>query len=353
MATVGGGSFNSSSAGSATVSGGSFNSSGEQFATVGGGSFNTNAGDHATIGGGAWNVIEEGAAGAFIGSGNRNRIGVGAFNATLGGGSGNRIAAAHAAIGGGEDHEIGADAFWATISGGADNGVAPGAYSATIGGGGDNQVLSNAWFATIPGGAENTAGGPYSFAAGRAAQALHEGAFVWADSLTGILGHGVPFPSTHASEFSVRATGGVRFVSAADTNGSNLAGVTLTPGSGTWSSLSDRNAKENLAPADTRAILDKLVALPLASWNYKAQSPAIRHLGPMAQDFHAAFGLGENDRTITTVDADGVALAAIQGLDQKLSEELKRRDAENAELRQTVQELKRLIGTLMDKKNEP
>jgi trimeric autotransporter adhesin len=66
----------------------------------------------------------------------------------------------------------------------------------------------------------------------------------------------------------------------------------------------------------------------------------------VAQDFKAAFNLGEDDKHIATVDADGVALAAIQGLNQKLAEELKRRDAENAELRQTVNELKELMQTM-------
>ena len=62
--------------------------------------------------------------------------------------------------------------------------------------------------------------------------------------------------------------------------------------------------------------------------------PAVRHLGPMAQDFKAAFNVGESDTGITTVDADGVALAAIQGLNQKLQDELNREDAENAKLKQ-------------------
>ncbi len=41
-------------------------------------------------------------------------------------------------------------------------------------------------------------------------------------------------------------------------------------------------------------------------------------MGPMAQDFRAAFGLGVNDTSIVTVDADGVALAAIQGLNERV-----------------------------------
>jgi trimeric autotransporter adhesin len=110
--------------------------------------------------------------------------------------------------------------------------------------------------------------------------------------------------------------------------------------------LSDRNAKENLRPVNGRVVLEKVSALPLATWNYKTQNTAVRHIGPMAQDFAAAFGVGENDKTITTVDADGVALAAIQGLNQKLVEELQRRDAENTELKSRLSALEELVAKL-------
>jgi len=91
-------------------------------------------------------------------------------------------------------------------------------------------------------------------------------------------------------------------------------GAALFPGSSSWSVVSDRNAKANFAPVDGVAILDALVGLPIATWNYTTQAEGIRHMGPMAQDFYAAYGLGETDTGISTVDADGVALAAIQGL---------------------------------------
>jgi len=82
---------------------------------------------------------------------------------------------------------------------------------------------------------------------------------------------------------------------------------------GTFVSSSDRNVKENFAPVQPREVLEKVLALPLSRWNYKAD-PATRHVGPMAQDFYAAFNLDADDKHIATVDADGVALAAIQGL---------------------------------------
>jgi len=107
---------------------------------------------------------------------------------------------------------------------------------------------------------------------------------------------------------------------------------------GAFSQASDRNAKENLTPIDPQEILEKVAALPLSEWNYR-QDPGTRHVGPMAQDFHAAFGVGPDERHITTVDADGVALAAIQGLNRKL--EASRR--ENAELRDRLERLERLV----------
>jgi hypothetical protein len=69
----------------------------------------------------------------------------------------------------------------------------------------------------------------------------------------------------------------------------------------------------------------------------------------MAQDFHEAFPWSGDERTLNSADLDGVALAAIQGLNQKLTEELKRRDAENAELRQRLVQLERLVVSLVRK----
>jgi hypothetical protein len=75
---------------------------------------------------------------------------------------------------------------------------------------------------------------------------------------------------------------------------------------------SDRNLKEGFAPVDPRAILARVATLPIETWSYRGE--AARHLGPMAQDFAAAFALGVDNRHIFPLDASGVALAAIQGL---------------------------------------
>ena len=75
---------------------------------------------------------------------------------------------------------------------------------------------------------------------------------------------------------------------------------------------SDRNAKEGFEPVDRHLVLTAVAALPIERWSYKGEP--VRHLGPMAQDFAAAFGLGADDRHIFPLDAADVALAAIQGL---------------------------------------
>lgn len=92
-----------------------------------------------------------------------------------------------------------------------------------------------------------------------------------------------------------------------------------------------------------------MVALPLTEWNYKSDA-AIKHFGPMAQDFHAAFGLGTDDKHISTVDDDGVELAAIQGLNHKVEANGQKTEViiqelrmENAELKQRLAELERIV----------
>ena len=96
----------------------------------------------------------------------------------------------------------------------------------------------------------------------------------------------------------------------------------LDPGAGDWSTLSDRNAKDDIEPLDTAAVLDALARMPVYRWRWKTEAEGNRHIGPMAQDFHAAYGLnGDDDRHLLSVDTNGVALAAIQGLNAKLERE--------------------------------
>ncbi|MDI6857026.1 MAG: carboxypeptidase regulatory-like domain-containing protein [Dehalococcoidia bacterium] len=104
---------------------------------------------------------------------------------------------------------------------------------------------------------------------------------------------------------------------------------------------SDVNLKEGFAPVDRREILRRLVALPITSWSYISE-PGVRHVGPMAQDFYAAFGLGGSDRRIEVVDAYGVAFAAIQELNDMLVE----KDRQIAALQRQVADLTTRVAAL-------
>jgi len=96
---------------------------------------------------------------------------------------------------------------------------------------------------------------------------------------------------------------------------------------GTLSQGSDRSIKENFQSVDPAEVLSRVAALPITKWNYK-DDPSAQHIGPVSQDFQAAFGLGSDDKSIATVDSDGVALTAIKGLNSKVDE----RDSELREL---------------------
>jgi hypothetical protein len=93
-------------------------------------------------------------------------------------------------------------------------------------------------------------------------------------------------------------------------------GAFLSTG-GTWTNASDRDLKENFAPVSAEDLLEKIKALEVTSWNYKAESDSITHIGPMAQDFYRLYGLGNDDTSIATVDGIGVALATIKALQER------------------------------------
>ncbi len=276
------------------------------------------------IGGYSGNGLGSGVLGATIAGGGRSSAAnqVTADFGTIGGGEANTASSRAATVSGGQTNR--ASGFGATVAGGSNNVAGSGQYATVSGGianvasgehaavGGGISSSASGTRATVPGGFENAADGNYSFAAGRQATvaATHHGTFLFADSSP------FDFDSEAAREFAVRATGGARFVSAIDGTGNPSAGVRLAPGASAWSVLSAREAKANFVPVDGTDVLARLAAIPIQTWNYKSQDPSIRHIGPMAQDFYAAFGVGEDDRHISTVDADGVALAAIQGLYQ-------------------------------------
>ena len=89
---------------------------------------------------------------------------------------------------------------------------------------------------------------------------------------------------------------------------------------GTLTQGSDRNAKTNIVEVDPDTVLARVAGLPISEWTYKADESRARHLGPMAQDFAAAFSLGQDDLHISPADMAGVSLAAIQALHRQVSE---------------------------------
>ena len=112
--------------------------------------------------------------------------------------------------------------------------------------------------------------------------------------------------------------------------------------------LSSRDSKTDFRQVEPRQVLAKVLDLPVAYWRYKTEEEDVRHLGPMAEDFHAAFGLGPDDQGIPLLDAGGVALAAIQGLKAEQDERMAEKDREIAVLRGELAELRQLVSQLMD-----
>jgi hypothetical protein len=334
--TVGGGFGNTAGGQYSIIGGGVDNLAGSPFSTVSGGEVNTASGFIATIGGGVQNKAS-------------------GTESTVSGGDENQATNDFATVGGGIINVAGGNA--SIVSGGREN-IANG-VTATICGGNEN--TASGILSTVCGGFVNVAAGQLSFAAGDQAEALHDGSFVWADS------QGGAYASTRNNQFSIRAGGGV-VMNVSGSAGLNPAAVSINSSSGTGIGLvvnesssdtatifanngtgdlikglsgngnmvfevknngdltchnltqtSDRNAKENFQPLDFQQVLAQVASLPLSKWNYKTDHQDVQHIGPMAQDFQAAFGLnGQDDKHISVIDEGGVALAVIQALNQKL-----------------------------------
>jgi hypothetical protein len=136
---------------------------------------------------------------------------------------------------------------------------------------------------------------------------------------------------SHSDTGFAPGSGGATLMTLTPSASPTTATVTGQARAQTFVSVSDRAMKTAFADLDVTAVLARVLALPIQSWVYR-NAPEQRHIGPVAQDFRAAFGLGADETTIATIDADGVALAAIQGLNAKL-------EAENAALREQLQAL--------------
>jgi glutamine cyclotransferase len=157
---------------------------------------------------------------------------------------------------------------------------------------------------------------------------------------------GVSLTGANAGDAAIMAAGGTSHLNLIAAGGTNIfstadgsSGVRLSPGGGSWSSLSDRALKKDLEDVDAAAILAKVAGLPVYSWRYTTEISGARHLGPIAQDFFAAFGLGDSEKSITSVDADGIALAAIKALKAE-NDQLK---ADNEALKARLERLEKAL----------
>lgn len=251
--------------------------------------------------------------------------------ATVGGGIGNLASGMQSAVtGGGRNVATGNS----SAIGGGEGNTASGSHSA-IGGGIGN--LAAGVYSSVPGGESNKALGTASIAMGFTANANGDGCFVFGDVSTSS-----EVRCDAPNRVVMRGTGGI-FMFTGGTEQGSYTGVVLPVGGQAWIAASDRAGKENLQAVDPKAVLAKVAAMPIATWNWKTQDAAIRHMGPMAQDFAAAFGLGETNKGINTIDADGVALAAIQGLSQMIVE----RDARIERLEHELDLLRDTVGKLV------
>ncbi|PWB72401.1 hypothetical protein C3F09_06660 [candidate division GN15 bacterium] len=330
-----------------SVGGGRYNSATSPYSVVCGGGgpnladSNRAYGDYSVVCGGRRNIARS--HGAFVGAGWANMaywigdVVVGGdsnwadtWNSVVVGGHANYSYLGSSVLGGRYDSAKGG---YSVVVGGSWN-KASGDNSAV---GGGSACRATAQYATVPGGYGNQANGQASFAIGDHAQANHRSSFVWCDSTTGSF-----FSSTADDQFSVRSSGGVRFF----TNKTATAGVTLAAGASAWQSVSDSTLKQNIRVVDGATIMSNLMRLPIKQWSYKAQSPDIEHIGPMAQDFYAIFKLGDDDKTISTIDPAGIALAAIQEL-YRAQQRLQQKTAEIDNLKTELAELRSAVNRIL------
>jgi len=170
-----------------------------------------------------------------------------------------------------------------------------------------------------------TADADYAVAIGHRASAdNHSGVFVAGDESTTD-----SIEAVANNEFAARYAGGYRF----RTNATLTTGCNLPAGSGVFSCSSSRMLKERFAGVDGEDILARIRQIPVTTWSYIGENGAVRHLGPVAEDFRAAFGLGIDAQSIGLLDIDGVNFAAVKALEERT----RSLEAEVAELRRTVQ----------------
>ncbi len=307
-----------------------------------------------TIGGNTSNTVASGVYGATIGGGGSDTANgnhqVTGNHGTVSGGRSNK-AWKSAVVAGGDGNVAGG--FLSAISGRFDNEIfVAGAYSTITGGSGNR---SYGLLSTILGGTGNITTADHSIAGGTGAWADKDGTFVWADGSTTsrfAVTQNWPQPTYGANTFNVRATGGVIFATSvhkpSDAIPSGLVAGSpkaycLLAASGTgWICASDRNVKERIVPITPLRVLAGVLAMPVSTWSIIGSK--FRQMGPTAQDFYRAFGLGDSDKAINSNDSSGVAFAVIQGLNARLVAQIKLKDAENAKLKARLAAIEKKLG---------
>ncbi|HEX8466490.1 MAG TPA: tail fiber domain-containing protein [Allosphingosinicella sp.] len=168
------------------------------------------------------------------------------------------------------------------------------------------------------------------------------GTFIWSDGSA--TASADTFRNTANNEFAARATGGFRF----RTNLGGTTGCNLPAGSGVFNCTSSRATKMNFASVSGTDVLAKVRALPITTWNYISEGNDVRHLGPMAEDFYKAFGLGVGDKSIGVQDLASVSLAGVKALEARTAE-LQGKSEEVERLRSEVAALRSANAALEDR----
>ncbi|HYI40655.1 MAG TPA: tail fiber domain-containing protein [Allosphingosinicella sp.] len=168
------------------------------------------------------------------------------------------------------------------------------------------------------------------------------GTFIWSDGSA--TASADTFRNSANNQFAARATGGFRF----RTNLGATTGCDLPAGSGVFNCTSSRATKMNFASVSGTDVLAKVRAMPISTWNYISEGDKVRHLGPMAEDFHAAFGLGVSDKAIGVQDLASVSLAGVKALEERTAE-LQGKAAEVERLRGEVAALRSANSALEDR----
>jgi hypothetical protein len=145
----------------------------------------------------------------------------------------------------------------------------------------------------------------------------------------------------HSRDTPSAATGGFRF----RTNLTGTTGCNLPAGSGVFNCTSSRSTKEHFAAVNGEALLATLRDVPVTTWNYITEGQQVRHIGPMAEDFYTAFGLGTNNTSIGVQDLAGIGIAAVKALEERTAQ-LQAKTAEVDELRARLLSLEERLARL-------